>query len=74
MATVKRLHLRQQFLQQGRGVALLPDHVERQSNVHISDGQQEDASWAMPTGGFSEPGDPDLALDETQCVSRSDAS
>jgi hypothetical protein len=59
------LDLSQEFLQQRRGIALLPDHVEWQSYIHINNWQQRNASGAMPSGGFSDPRDPDLALDTT---------
>jgi hypothetical protein len=60
------LYLSQEFLQQERGIVLLPDHVEWQPDIHINNWQQDNAAGAMPAGGFSEPRDPDLALDTTQ--------
>jgi hypothetical protein len=60
------LYLSQEFLQQRRGVVLLPDHVEWQPYIHVNNWQQDNASGAMPAGGVSEPRDPDLALDKTQ--------
>jgi len=35
---LRGLYLSQEFLQQGRGVALLPDHVEGQPYIHITTG------------------------------------
>ena len=63
---LRGLYLSQEFLQQGRGIVLLPDHVKSQPYIHINNWQQHNASGAMPAGGFREPRDPDLALDKTQ--------
>ena len=49
-----------------RRIVLLPDYVEREPDVHIDHREQYHALRAVPTCGFGEPGDPNLALDETE--------
>jgi hypothetical protein len=53
-------------LQQRRRISLLPNQIEWEPNVHIDDWQQRNASGALPTCGFRDPSDPNLALDKTQ--------
>jgi len=53
-------------LQQRRRILLLPNQIEWEPNVHIDDRQQRNASGALPSCGFRDPGDSNLALDQTQ--------
>jgi hypothetical protein len=53
-------------LQQRRRISLLPNQGKWEPNIHIDDWQQRYASGAVPSCGFRDPSDPNLALDKTQ--------
>ena len=47
-----RLYLRHKFLKQRQRIVLLPDYVKRKPDLHVNNGEQNDASGGVPTYGF----------------------